>query len=587
MRSKRRALALLCGGLLLLGGCAGRPGAPASAPTHAPAPEKTAAPTAPPSPTPGPVIPMGSPEAAGLPQSALDTIDEILRADIAHGFPGGQLAVVKNGRMVCQKAWGSTNACHADGTPKTDSPAVTNDTLYDLASNTKMYAVNYALQYLASRGQLDLNAKIVDILGEGFAGDTIPIAYAGYPDAGLAQNKAWKAGLTVQELLCHQAGFPADPRYNSDVYDQVNQRSDGGVKNVLYSGVDGSEETRRATLEAICKTPLLYAPGSQTLYSDVDYMLLGFVAETLTGQRLDEFLAAAFYGPMGLTHITYNPLRHGFAPGDCAATEPAGNTRDGAIHFTGIRTQTIQGEVHDEKAYYAMGGVSGHAGLFANAGDLARLAALMLDGSYGGRQYFTPAVIDTFTAPNAPGNDAWGLGWWRQGKGERSYYFSDYAPESVVGHQGWTGTLTMIDRENALVVVYLTNKINTPVTDPANAPNQFDGSWYTSAGLGFVNELIYQGLCETPDALAGRQAELLTRLFGEKLDAAAKNAPCDAAHPAVQAAYALAEVLVERAEKSRSEADIAAAQAAIAGLDAGRDGAEITVLQAQTAALTS
>lgn len=98
----------------------------------------------------------------------------------------------------------------------------------------------------------------------------------------------------------------------------------------------------------------MYKPGTKTVYSDVDYMLLAFVIESVTGQPLDQYLEQNFWAPMGLDHITYNPLLNGFAPNDCAATELNGNTRDGAVHFTGVRTATIQGQVHDEKAFYAM-----------------------------------------------------------------------------------------------------------------------------------------------------------------------------------------------------------------------------------------
>ena len=113
---------------------------------------------------------------------------------------------------------------------------------------------------------------------------------------------------------------------------------------------------------------------------------------------LDTYLKETFCVPLGLKRITYEPLEHGFAPDDCAATELNGNTRDGAVSFDGIRTYTIQGEVHDENAYYCMGGVSGHAGLFASSTDLARLADLMLSGTAGDKEYFSQEVIDLFTS---------------------------------------------------------------------------------------------------------------------------------------------------------------------------------------------
>ena len=95
---------------------------------------------------------------------------------------------------------------------------------------------------------------------------------------------------------------------------------------------------------------------------------------------------------MGLTHVTYNPLQNGFQKDDCAATELNGNTRDGLLDFPGYRTYTLQGEVHDEKAFYGMQGISGHAGLFANATDLAKLASVMLSGGYGEHKFFSKNI---------------------------------------------------------------------------------------------------------------------------------------------------------------------------------------------------
>ena len=112
-------------------------------------------------------------------------------------------------------------------------------------------------------------------------------------------------------------------------------------------------------------------------------------------------------------------MLNGFAANDCAATELNGNTRDGAISFTGVRTATIQGQVHDEKCYYAMGGISGHAGLFSNATELAKLASVMLTGGYGENRYFSRNVMDAFTAPKKEDAANWGLGWWREGDNQR------------------------------------------------------------------------------------------------------------------------------------------------------------------------
>ncbi len=531
---------------------------------------------------PYPVITQGTPEAVGLDPAVLDAIDAVIRADIAHGFTSAQLAVIKDGQMVYQNAWGTVNAYYPDGTPKTDSPAVTNDTLYDLASNTKMYSVNYALQYLATQGRVSLDAKIVDLLGEAFAANTIDITYAGYENPGLDTVQAWKAELTIRDVLRHQAGFPADPQYHNDAFDQSTQKAAPGTPNLLYAGSDGSSETRRRTLEAIFKTPLMYEPGTQTLYSDVDYMLLDFVIEEIVGQRLDAFLSETFWEPMGLRRITYQPLAHGFSADDCAATELNGNTRDGAISFTGARTYTLQGEVHDEKAYYAMGGVSGHAGLFATAGDLAALASVMLCGGYGNNKFFSRNMIDTFTAPKSESAANWGLGWWREADMARAWYFGTQSSSGAIGHQGWTGTLSLIDPAERLVVVYLTNKINSPVTDPAANPNKFDGNWYTASTLGFVAQLLYQGLKEragSPDAaLDALLADMACEHF--RLVNAQSGAP-DAAHPLVQSAYAMLEVLFGRAEGCFRWTARELARESLELLDPVRDAAELAELQAR------
>ena len=126
---------------------------------------------------------------------------------------------------------------------------------------------------------------------------------------------------------------------------------------------------------------------------------------------------------MGLTRITFNPLQEGYAADDCAATELNGNTRDNFLDIPGYRTYTLQGEVHDPNAYFCMNGISGHAGLFANATDLAKLASVMLTGGYGKYQYFSRDVIDMFTAPKHEDYTYYGLGWWREGDHGRDRYF--------------------------------------------------------------------------------------------------------------------------------------------------------------------
>ncbi|MCR4961035.1 MAG: penicillin binding protein PBP4B [Lachnospiraceae bacterium] len=435
-----------------------------------------------------------SPELVDISSNCFEEIDRIISRDIENGFSSAQLAVIKDNKLVCQNTWGYVNSYNPDGTLKEDRVPATNDTLYDLASNTKMYTVNYAIQYLVTHDALDINTRICDILGDDFYEDTIEVHYLGYEFPGLETEQEWKSRLTIRDVLCHEAGFPADPRYHSEYYDpSIDKRVDAPV-NPLYMGAGADDKTREQTLKMLFKTPLMYEPGTQTVYSDVDYMLLSFVIEKITGQDLESFLKTVFWEPMELDHICFNPLKNGFSPNDCAATELNGNTRDGAAFFEGIRTYTLQGEVHDEKAWYCMAGVSGHAGLFSSATDLALLANLMLNGSDDpDKAFFSDEVIKTFTSPKDEAHEKWGIGWWLQGpEKERAYYFSSVAPAETFGHQGWTGTLTCIDPTRNLVIVFLTNKINSPVKDPAADADVFTGSSYTTASLSFVPKLIME-----------------------------------------------------------------------------------------------
>lgn len=526
-----------------------------------------------------PTVQEGSLQDVGIDRDALELLEQIIQADVNNGFPSAQMAIVKDGKLVYQNAWGKVNSYNPDGTPKTDSPAVTNDTLYDLASNTKMYTANYALQYLVTQGKANLDSRLVDLLGSAFVEDTIDITYNGYENPGLKVNKQWKAELTLRDILRHQAGFPADPQYHNDSFDQCSQKTVPGATNVLFSGWDGSAATRAATLKSIFKTPLMYKPGTKTVYSDVDYMLLAFAIEAITGKGLDAFLKETFWDPMGLTHTTYNPLLNGFAANDCAATELNGNTRDGAISFTGVRTATIQGQVHDEKCYYAMGGISGHAGLFSNATELAKLASVMLTGGYGENRYFSRNVMDTFTAPKKEDAANWGLGWWREGDNQRCWYFGTQAPSNTIGHQGWTGTLTMIDPVEDLVVVYLTNKINSPVTDKAANPNKFNGNWYTASTLGFVAQLLYQGLQNHGTDPNNAYSALLEDMAESKFALVAEGGNVPATHPLVRAGYAVLEAMAAHANSTHSYMDRSYFNDALTLLDDTRDAEELAKLK--------
>ena len=476
---------------------------------------------------PYPVILDGRPEYEGIRPEALELVEQIISSDIAYGFPGAQLAVIRNGRLIYSNAFGRTN------TADPSSPEVTRDTLYDLASVTKVLSVNYAVQKLITEGRLDVDAKIADIFGSEFLDSTIQAKYENTPVIDAEIMRKWKSEITIRDLMCHRAGYPPEIHYYDKHYDLSQFKHNDKANNPLYSGITPSPETRADTLRGIFRTPLLYKPRTKIVYSDVDFMLMCFVVEKVTGRTLDVYLAENFWKPLGLTHITYNPLKNGFAPEDCAATEIDGNTttRGYSVKFEGLRDYVLRGEVHDEKAYHSMNGVSGHAGLFANAEDTARMMSVMLTGGYGKHRFFSRSVIDMFTSPQDKKAGQWAIGWWREGDNGRPRYFGTQSSSGAFGHQGFTGTLVFADPSRNLVIAYFTNKLNTPALKPLRKPKTFAGNWYTASTLGFVVQILGMGL-DSKDDISSQIAALLEDMTAgsERLipKVAGKN------HPAVK-----------------------------------------------------
>ncbi|MBQ7169935.1 MAG: serine hydrolase [Synergistaceae bacterium] len=468
---------------------------------------------------------------SGIRPEALALISDIISSDVARGFPGAQLAVIRNGQLIYSNAWGKTDSTNPH------SPSVTRDTLYDLASVTKVLAADYAVQKLVSDGKLDVDAKISDILGDAYLTETITAPYS--PVSKKTMRK-WKSSVTVRDVMCHRAGYPPEIHYYDKNYDLSSFRHNVKSVNPLYSGITPDAETRAKTLTEILRTPLQYQPRTKIVYSDIDYMLICFVAEKVSGMRLDVYLAENFWRPLGLTHMTFNPLDNGFSPGEIAATETDGNTttRGYEVRFPGLRDSVIVGEVHDEKAYHSMAGVSGHAGLFANAEDTVRLLSLMLTGEYGGQKFFPREVVDMFTSPQDE-SGIWGIGWWRRGS-KRTYYFGTQSSPETFGHQGFTGTLVMIDPVKKLVIAYFTNKLNTPAVMPLSRNKTFAGSWYTASTLGFVPEILYTGI-DTSEDISGKLAGISESLYAESLKQIPKGAGKN--HPSRRNAESKNEVL--------------------------------------------
>ena len=180
----------------------------------------------------------------------------------------------------------------------------------------------------------------------------------------------------------------------------------------------------------------------------------------------------------------------------------------------------------------------------------------MLSGGYGRNRFFDKDVLDAFVAPKSEGAPTWGLGWWREADAGRPWYFGTQSTRSTVGHQGWTGTLTMNDPHRNLVVAYLTNKINSPVTDKTVDVNKFDGNWYTAATLGFVPQIISIGMdqdLDVSDQLLDLAADMCVdslRLIPEGIDPAGN-------HPSVKNFESKRDLFEKLAEASADTESVA------------------------------
>ncbi|WP_405128099.1 penicillin binding protein PBP4B [Pseudoalteromonas sp. PB2-1] len=392
-------------------------------------------------------------------QYSFNAVDELINQEIKEGFPGAVLAIVKDGKLIKLSHYGAAKKYHADGSELKTPQAMQNDTLFDIASNSKMFATNFALMKLASEGKLDVEKPLFYYLPE-------------FRGSGREQR-------LVKDLLTHSAGYPAvvdfhrkDNKFGERFFSQNSLRT----KNLLLTGV-----------------PFVAGRNVKHLYSDIDYMLLGVLVERISGMPLDAYVESQIYQPLGLTHTVYNPLQKGFLTSQIAATEIKGNTRGGRIEFENVRTDVLQGEVHDEKAFYALDGVAGHAGLFSTAGDLSVLMQVLLNGGgYDNKQLFTPQVLAQFTQPQAS-DETYGLGWRRAGHQARKWHFGPYASPRAFGHTGWTGTVTVIDPEYDLAIVLLTNARHTPI-EGSLENYEFVGKRFETGKYGSIISLIYESI---------------------------------------------------------------------------------------------
>ena len=420
----------------------------------------------------------------------LEIVDQLLTAETEAGFPGAQLVIIKDGKMIKNSAYGAISRVDSAGNTLDEVIPVTEKTLFDLASNTKMYAVNFAIQKLISERRLALT-------------DTVHHFFPQFVDAKKSKIKG-KADITIFDLLTHQSGLPVGRAYSQKIKK---------LKNV------SEKSYREHTFDLIMETPLVYLPRQTVLYSDINYMLLTYIIEKVTGIGVAEYVADNFYRPLGLDRICFTPLRQGFTLDEIAATEIRAKPRTQAAIDGTQTTELIHGTVHDSEAYTAMEEISGHAGLFANAESIAVLAQVMLNkGGYGVKRFFDPAVGGYFTAQQALVSSI-GFGWRRQGAQEYTWAFSPLASAGTFGHTGWTGTLTIIDPVEHLIIILLTNAKNT-VRAHNTRNSRFEGDYYLAKQYGAITALIYEAFRQPTQAqlesmlieLAEKKYEMLQQI---------------------------------------------------------------------------
>lgn len=397
----------------------------------------------------------GSPESVGMNSEKLDKIDSVAAQMIAlKAAPGARVLVVKDNTVIFDRSYG-----HLD---YEESAPVTAETVYDLASVTKVTATTLAAMFLHSRGELDMNKTLGDYLPE--------------------LKKTNKAGILLKTLMAHEAGLKAfiphytktltagkwDPNYYQD---SATVEFSLPVSNDMFA----KESLRDSLWQWTVRSELLPKPYGY-VYSDLTMYFLQAVIERVVNQPLNDFLDQNFYAPLGLYSLTFKPFEK-MLLSRIAPTE----------QDLGFRGRQLQGYVHDPGA--AMyGGVAGHAGLFGTANDLAVILQLMLNkGTYGGISFLSPETIEAFTKRQSKLSRR-GWGWDKpepeKGKGGSA---GKLAPKSTFGHTGFTGTCVWADPENQLTYVFLSNRVY---------PNA-DNTTLLDKGIRTqIHDLIYEAIQE-------------------------------------------------------------------------------------------
>lgn len=322
------------------------------------------------------------------------------QAVISRVFPGAVLHVSVNSKTRMHKAYGQADIFTGQ--------KMTRRTIFDLASLTKPLATTLLVMKLIQSGRLNLDDSLGKILPQFRQTD--------------------KQGITIRQLLAHDSGLPDYRPYFETLQNVSLERRPEALRNLLIN------------------EPLVYSPGHKTLYSDVGFMILAWVVESIFHQSLDRLAIEEIFIPLGLKTLYFNNLTMGIRPGSYAATE-----------HCPWRKIVLKGAVHDDNAF-VMGGVAGHAGLFGTAADVYRLLSTLLSVYHGQQKMmvFNPEVLHVFldrpeNAPRALGFDAPAAVDASCGR-----YFS----KNTVGHLGYTGTSFWLDLDRSIIIILLTNRVH-------------------------------------------------------------------------------------------------------------------------------
>ena len=384
-----------------------------------------------------------------LPENITQQLDKMLQDGIQnHIYPGCEVIALHHGQPIYHKVFGYLDYNRQE--------KVTPQTMYDIASLTKVAATTLAVMKLYDNGEIHLTDRI---------GKYVP--YLAGTD---------KANLTLEELLTHTSGMPAFiPFYKSiqgnEKYLRASKSENFSIQvaDNLYLRNDYPDTIRYKV--AHCKLK-----EKKYEYSDLNFLLLKDMVENVTMMPIEQFLAETFYQPMGLSHTSFKPLQHGFHKKEIAPTE-----KDGTF-----RKQLVHGYVHDQTSAL-MNGNAGNAGLFSTAEEIGAIFLMLQNGGmYDGERYLSESTVAEFTKMHhLHGCQVRGFGFHTPKATGTSSIVPAAASTHIFGHQGFTGTVVWCDPKEELIFVFLSNRV-CPDAEPNNL---------AKSGIRLkAHELIYKGI---------------------------------------------------------------------------------------------